>query len=159
MKPFVTRSVRLREVREEDLPIFYEQQREPEAITMAAFPARGREAFMAHWAKIMADEGVMLRTIVYEGQTAGNMVCFQMEGKPQVGYWLGRDYWGKGIATQALRVFLEIVRMRPLYAHVVEHNLGSIRVLEKCGFAQCGEAAGFTEADGKQMVELVMKLI
>jgi RimJ/RimL family protein N-acetyltransferase len=51
-----------------------------------------------------------------------------------VGYWLGRSYWGRGIATRALALFLPLVPARPLYAHVASHNTGSMRVLVKCGF-------------------------
>jgi len=151
-------SVQLREVRESDLPIFYEQQREPAANEMAAFPAREWEAFMAHWSKIKSDDSLTRKTILYKGQVAGHVLSFQSQGKLFVGYWLGMQYWGKGIASQALKLFLDIVVVRPLYAHVVEHNRASLRVLEKCGFIQCGETAGFTLADGDHFVELVMKL-
>ncbi|MFL7870775.1 MAG: GNAT family N-acetyltransferase, partial [Anaerolineales bacterium] len=98
----MTNNISLREVQESDLPIFFEQQRDPLANQMAAFPARDQEAFMAHWAKIMKDESVILRTILFEGQVAGNVLSFEMEGKREVGYWLGREFWGKGIATVAL---------------------------------------------------------
>lgn len=158
MSQLADRSLHLREVIESDLPVFYKQQREPEANAMAAFPAREWDAFMAHWVKIMADESVILRTIVFGDEVVGNILSFQVDGKPQVGYWLGKDYWGKGIATNSLQAFLQIVKVRPLYAHVVEHNIGSIRVLEKCGFELCGETAGFTDANGMQLVELVMRL-
>ncbi|HEX5689187.1 MAG TPA: GNAT family N-acetyltransferase [Roseiflexaceae bacterium] len=59
-------------------------------------------------------------------------VCLQSEG--EIGYWLGRQFWGQGIATQAVAAFLEIVTTRPLYAYAVAHNVASRRVLEKCGF-------------------------
>ncbi len=127
-------TVLLRDVIASDLPIFFEQQFDPVANQMAAFPARDREAFMAHWAKIMADESNILKTILYGDQVAGNIVSWEHDGEREVGYWLGREFWSKGIATRALAAFLEIVSARPLYAHVVKHNLASIRVLEKCGF-------------------------
>src|SRR5262245_25643082 len=98
----MTGDVILREVHESDLPVFFEQQRDPEATRMAAVPARGRDAFMAHWARIMADETTVLRTIVFRGQVAGNLVCWEQAGQRLVGYWLGREYWGQGIASAAL---------------------------------------------------------
>ena len=82
---------------------------------MADFPIRSEAAFYAHWHKIMVDPANILRTILYEGQVAGNMVSFIMEGKREVGYWLGREYWGKGIASAALKLFLKKVTERPLY--------------------------------------------
>ena len=101
----MTIDVKLREVEQSDLPVFFEQQRDPLANQMAAFPARDRDMFMAHWTKIMQDESILLRTILFEGQVVGNLVSFEISGKREVGYWLGREFWGKGIATQALAEF------------------------------------------------------
>ena len=129
----------LRDVIESDLPTFYEQQLEPEATAMAAFPSRDREPFMAHWAKIMANESGIHKTILFNDQIAGNIVCWEQDGEREVGYWIGKEYWGKGIATKALREFLKQVKIRPLVAHVVKHNIASRRVLEKCGFTFIGE--------------------
>ena len=131
--------VLLREVIESDLPVFFEHQRDPDACRMAGFPSRDRDHFMAHWANIMADESVLIRTILYDGQVAGNVVSFVQAGQREVGYWIGKDHWGRGIATRALSAFLEQVTERPLYAHVVKRNRASLRVLEKCGFSICGE--------------------
>ena len=124
----------LREVIDSDLAIFYEHQREPEANRMAAFPSRDRDLFMAHWSKIRKDESNILKTILCNGQVAGNMLSFIMDGKREVGYWIGREYWGRCLATKALKMFLEVENTRPLYGVVAKHNIGSRRVLEKCGF-------------------------
>jgi RimJ/RimL family protein N-acetyltransferase len=125
---------------------------------MAGFPSRDREAFMTHWAKIMTDESVQLKTILFNGAVAGNIVCFEQLGEREVGYWLGKEYWGKGIATQALEEFLEIIGTRPLYAHVAKHNVGSRRVLEKCGFTVAGEDRFFSEFFGKDIDEFILAL-
>jgi RimJ/RimL family protein N-acetyltransferase len=121
-------------VTEDDLPIFFEDQADPEASRMAAFPSRDREAFVEHWARILRDERVLARTVVFDGRVAGNVVSFLHEGRREVGYWIGKAFWGKGIATGALSSFLREETERPLYAGVARHNLASIRVLEKCGF-------------------------
>jgi RimJ/RimL family protein N-acetyltransferase len=131
----------LRDVIDSDLPIFFEHQRDPEAAQMAAFPSRNREAFMAHWAKIRADRTNILQTVLCAGQVAGNVVSFIQSGEREVGYWIGREFWGRGIATRALRLLLEQITERPLYAYAARHNAASIRVLEKCGFAVSGEDA------------------
>jgi RimJ/RimL family protein N-acetyltransferase len=154
----MTDSVQLRDVIERDLPIFFEQQLDPEANQMAAFPARNRDAFMAHWTKIMADDSVTIKTILFNGEVAGNMVCFTQLGEREVGYWLGKDYWGKGIATQALREFLKLIETRPLYAHVAKHNIGSRRVLEKCGFTVSGEDKYFSQVLGDNIEEYILIL-
>jgi len=134
-KKFFPGSIRLRGVREDDLQIFYEHQRDPEANQMAGFPAREYDAFMTHWHKIMGDKAVIMKTILFDGQVAGNIVSFLRGDTREVGHWIGRELWNRGIATEALQKFLRHIKMRPLYAGVVKHNIASIRVLEKCGFA------------------------
>ena len=143
----------LREVVEGDLPVFYEHQRDPEAAAMAAFPSRDRDAFMAHWAKTLASDSVVTRTIVSNGEVAGNIGCWEADGRRLVGYWIGREFWGRGLATQALSELLGVVDARPLHAHVAKSNVASIRVLEKCGFV---EIAGHSGDDGVE--ELVFEL-
>lgn len=150
--------IQLRGVVESDLPFFFEQQLDPEATQMAAFPSRTREAFMAHWTKIMADESIQIKTILFNGEVAGNLACFEQLGEREVGYWLGKKYWGKGIATKALEEFLTTIETRPLYAHVAKHNIGSRRVLEKCGFTIAAEDRFFSEILGKDIDEYVLTL-
>ena len=152
----MTNTILLRDVIQSDLPIFFEQQLDPVANQMAAFPARDREAFMAHWIRILADESNILKTILYDAQVAGNIVSWEQSGAREVGYWLGREYWGKGIATRALAAFLEQVTTRPLYAYVAKHNLASIRVLEKCGFIITGEDTEFSNTDGQAVEGLIL---
>jgi RimJ/RimL family protein N-acetyltransferase len=117
----------------------------PRSEPDGGFPPRDRDAFMAHWTTILGDASVVVRTVVLDGEVAGNVV-FEFEGRREVGYWIGRGFWGKGVATTALRAFLREVTERPLYAGVAAHNLASIRVLEKCGFTR-SEGAD-TSTDG-----------
>jgi RimJ/RimL family protein N-acetyltransferase len=133
----------LRDVLETDLPIFFEQQRDPEAGRMAAFPARTWDAFLTHWrTRVLVDPRGRVQTVVVDGQVAGHVVRWEQDGQRLVGYWLGREFWGRGVATAALREFLTGEAARPLVAHVAAHNLGSIRVLEKCGFHREGASRG-----------------
>ena len=149
--------VRLVEITTDHLPVLYEQQLDPEATRMAAFPSRDRDAFMAHWAKILANPTVTApRAILVGGRVAGNIVAFELGGETLVGYWLGREFWGQGIATRALTAFLPLVPARPLLAHVAKHNVGSIRVLEKCGFTVAREER--VTVGGEEIDELVMEL-
>ena len=148
--------VRLREVEEGDLPVLFLQQLDPEASRMAAFPPRDRDAFFAHWRKILADDGGLVRTIVADEEVVGHVCAFDMAGEREVGYWIAREHWGRGIATRALEALLLLERTRPLHAHVARHNLGSIRVLEKCGFTRGGEGRG--EIRGQEVDEVVLVL-
>jgi RimJ/RimL family protein N-acetyltransferase len=146
--------VLLRDVLEGDLPTFFEHQLDPAANRMAAFAPRDNDAFMAHWKKILADTAVAKKTILFDGHVAGNIVSFERSGKREVGYWIGREYWGKGIATEALLQFLRHVTERPLYALVAKHNVASIRVLEKCGFAIADHGRGSPGARGPVVLEV-----
>jgi RimJ/RimL family protein N-acetyltransferase len=99
--------ITLRNVNQDDLPIFYEQQLDMEATQMAAFPSREKDAFMTHWAtKVLANETGMVKTILFEDQVAGNILSYEMEGHREIGYWLGRGFWSKGIASESLKQFL-----------------------------------------------------
>jgi RimJ/RimL family protein N-acetyltransferase len=129
----------LRDVIESDLPIFFEHQSDPEATAMADFPARDREAFDAHWERVLGDPTLTSKTIVFEGQVAGNIGSWEHDGRRLVGYWLGREFWGKGLATKALAELVDELDRRPIYAYVAKTNVGSIRVLEKCGFVRSDE--------------------
>lgn len=149
--------MRLRDVIEADLPALFEQQRDPLAVAMAHFPPRQWDAFLIHWrTRIMNSPTSTARIIDVDGEVAGYVASWQLaEGPREVGYCLGRAYWGKGIATQALRTFLsQHEARRPLAAVVSADNVASRRVLEKCGFEAVGEPA--LAADG--VVEVTLRL-
>ncbi len=135
--------VQLRDVTEADFEAFYRHQLDPEATRIASFPSREREAFFAHWCKILATPATFKQTILANGQVAGNIVCWDQQGRWCVGYWLGREFWGKGVATAALTAALERIPMRPLYAEVAPTNPASRRVVEKAGFVLQGEEGGY----------------
>ncbi len=151
-------SIRLREMTRDDLPILFEQQLDQEANYMAAFTSKDptdRQAFDVHWEKVLADKGITIRTILYDGQVAGSVLCHAWGGEPEISYWLGKEFWNKGIATQGLALFLEVVTARPLIARVAKDNTASIRVLEKNGFTLSGEGKWYSNARGKEIEELV----
>jgi RimJ/RimL family protein N-acetyltransferase len=152
----------LRDVVEDDLPLFFDFQLDPDANFMAAFIARDptdRAAFTAHWNKIMVEPTNIIRTIVCDGQVVGSVSSYLTSGKPEVTYWIGRAHWGRSIATRALTVFLaQVNTTRPIYARVAKDNLGSRRVLEKCGFRVIGEMKGFANARGAEIEELHLEL-
>lgn len=153
--------LRLRPVEPEDLTVFFEQQREPEALWMAAFTPEdpGDELrFRARWARILADPGVLARTVCCAGRVAGSVLAFEREGAREVGYWLGREFWGRGIATRALAAFVRELPTRPLFARVAKDNRASLRVLEKCGFVVLLEERSYANARGARIEELVLAL-
>ncbi len=154
--------VRLREVTAADLPIFFEHQLDPEANYMAAFTRKDYtswEAFTAHWTRILSDDTTTNRTILCDGEVAGHVSKYE-EGPdhPEVTYWLGKAFWGKGIATAALQAFLVHITARPIYARAAKDNRGSVRVLEKCGFTIVGEDKGFANARDHEVEEYLLQL-
>ena len=128
---------------------------------MAAFTAEepaNREAFMAHWHKISAAATVIVKTILCQGQVVGHVLSYEEAGKPEVSYWIGKEFWGRGIATAALAQFLDVVQTRPLYARTAQDNIASLRVLQKCGFKISGEDRGFANARGEEVAEFILQL-
>lgn len=169
--------VRLRPVEPGDLRELFAFQRDPEANRMAAFGAADpsdRAAFDARWARIRADPEVLVRTIEVRrgdgvggadggrdaGEVAGSILLWRDEGldAPEVSYWLGRGYWGRGIATAALRAFLDIVTQRPLYGRAASTNPASRRVLERSGFRLVRVDAGVPATDGRLVDEAILRL-
>ncbi|WP_153040631.1 GNAT family N-acetyltransferase [Actinoplanes sp. TFC3] len=147
-------SIRLRQVADSDLDVFFQHQSDPQATAMAAFPARDRATFDAHWAKIRPAPGVVMRTIDVGDQVAGYLTSWPGEGMRLLGYWVGREFWGRGVASRALALFVREIEDRPLGAHVAAHNGGSIRVLEKCGFRRVAQAPA--AGDGVEEVSFVL---
>ena len=157
-----TNTLELRDVSANDLPIFFAYKQDAEANYMAAFVAEDpadRQAFDAHWAKIMADKQTVNKTIVVDGNVVGHIAYFMQFGEPEISYWIDKTHWGKGIATRALAAFLELIPTRPLYARAVKDNAGSIRVLQKCGFEIVGEDKGFANGRGQEVEEFILKLM
>lgn|SRR5208337_4705877 len=154
--------VMLRDVEETDLPIFFEYESDPTPVYMAAFTAKNpadKDAFDAHWKRMLGDETIVKRTILFDGHVVGSVASFidQDFGKREVTYWIGREYWGKGIATKALSKFLRELKVNPIYARASKDNVASIRVLEKCGFKITGHGKGFANARGKEIAEVVLE--
>ena len=151
----------LRELRDEDLPLLFEQWADPIAARMAAFTApdhMDRDAFERRWSRLRADPTVLNRVIVVAEDVAGTIGSWGEAGEREVTYWIGRSHWGRGIATDALTAFLAVDRSRPLHARVACDNIASRRVLEKCGFRVIATEQGFAEARSAEIEELVLRL-
>jgi len=146
----------LRDVTRADLATLFVQQEDPEIGRLAAVPHRGRGDFEAHWETLFADPTIRTRAIVAGGELAGYLVLFTRGGHRQVGYWLGREFWGRGIATRALELFVAEIEERPLYAHVASRNAASLRVVEKCGFRRLYVVDGVAGGEVYDDVVLVL---
>lgn len=150
--------VTLREVTPADLPALHQFQLDEQANRMAAVIPRDAQAFEALWSKVLKDPAVWPRAILADGELAGSISCFKMDGLDAVGYWIAREQWGRGIATAALRLLLTQVSVRPLHARVAAHNEASLRVLTRCGFAVVGRRFSPGDARYLECEEVVLEL-
>lgn len=154
-------AVWLRDVTESDLKLFhrFEQEgEEGEMVSSAPLAYDDAKPYRWDWHAMFYGSGVLRKSIIYQGQVAGYMLYFDQFGEQEVGYRLGRDFWGRGIATQALRLFLQEVTVRPIYGRAVQHNLASIRVMEKCGFRRCGLGRAYGQVNGREVNEVFLRL-
>ncbi|NEA66055.1 GNAT family N-acetyltransferase [Streptomyces sp. SID12488] len=151
----------LREIHDSDLPVFFRLTNDPESLRMAAFTAADptdRDAFDAHWERIRAAPDVLNRTVLVDGDVVGSAAVYGEPGDREVTYWIDRAYWGRGIATAALRALVAEAAERPLHARAAADNAGSLRVLEKCGFRVSGHDRGFAQARGAEIDEVLLTL-
>lgn len=146
----------MRDIQSADLPLLFEHQRDPEGAAMAAFRSRDAAAFDQHWAKLLADNTCLKKVILLGDQVVGNIGSWTSDGEREVGYWIDRAFWGRGVATAALRAFLRIEQTRPLFAGVAKHNVASIRLLEKCGFQLRASATGECDAEHDSHILFVL---
>ncbi len=156
-----TPAVSLRGVVAEDLDVFFAHMQDTGAVWMAAFTPpdpTDRSAFDAHWNRILGDATVLARTVTADGAVAGHIASFDMLGDREITYWIDRALWGRGIATAALRAFLDIEATRPLHARAAADNVGSLAVLDRCGFVRTGTDRGFATARNEEIEEAVMRL-
>ncbi|MFD7970565.1 GNAT family N-acetyltransferase [Streptomyces clavifer] len=129
----------LRDVGPADLEVFFAQEHDPEALRRSSWRPREHEAFMKHWTtKVLGDPSVRVQAVTADGELAGNLVAWWQGDRRFLGYWLGREFWGRGVGTRALTLFLEQETARPLHADPFAENNGSVRLLEKHGFRRTG---------------------
>lgn len=150
--------VQLRETIDSDLEPLFRMSQDPIANEMAKVFPRTRAYFEAHWHRVHSDPSVVSRTILLGDGVVGKINSFPVDGRAHVGYLVDRAHWGRGIATRALRLFLEIDEQRPLLARVATSNAGSRRVLEKCGFVKIGEEDSPQDERYMACVEAVYEL-
>jgi RimJ/RimL family protein N-acetyltransferase len=132
-------TITLRPVSDADLPFLFAIQEDPVSNHMADVGPRDAEAFAAHWAKIRADAASITRVIDADGVPAGLVLSFERGGVRELGYWIDRSQWGRGIASAAVAAFLPLDTHRPLVAKVLKDNFGSLHVAERNGFVRTGE--------------------
>src|ERR1041385_8816545 len=154
-------AVTLRTFTDNDLDALFVWESDPRAVQMAAFTRANpfdRSAFDAHYERVRAEPSNTLLAIDDDGEFVGTIGSFTMHGEREVTYWIAPSRWGQGLASQALRAFLEIESTRPLYGRVAGHNVGSAKVLARAGFLEVGSETAFAAGVGAEVVERIYRL-
>lgn len=153
--------IELRPTTVADLDILFRFQLDQEARHLAAFTSKdstNKEAYVAKYTRLLNDPTVNNQTIIADSIIAGSIAKFVMEGDAELTYWIDKDFWGKGVATAALKNFLTIETARPIFGRVAFDNLGSQKVLENCGFVKIGTDTGFANARETEIEEFIYRL-
>ncbi len=154
--------IELRPTDQNDLETLFLFQLDEDANYLAAFTSKDpsdKKEYIKKWTRVLSDEKVNMKTIIIENQIVGSIAKFEIDSKAEITYWIGKDFWGKGIASKALNKFLKIEKTRPIYGRVAFDNFGSKRVLENCGFSKIGNEKGFANAREKEIEEFIYELI
>jgi RimJ/RimL family protein N-acetyltransferase len=131
--------VLLRDVEDADTEVFFAHQQDADAARRVRFTPRDHDAFVTHWTtRVVGDPGVFVQAVTVDGEVAGNIVAWWEGERRFLGYWFGREFWGRGVGTRAVALFLERERHRPIYADPFSGNVASVRLLERCGFRREG---------------------
>lgn len=153
--------IRLRPTEVADLDTLFEFQLDMEGRYLAAFmpnDSTDKVAYLTKHTKFLSDPTINNQTILMENIIVGSVAKFVMEGDWEITYWIDKKFWGQGIATKALRNFLDIETTRPIFGRVAFDNFGSQKVLEKCGFVKIGSDNGFANARQTEIEEFIYKL-
>lgn len=156
------KQVKLRQTPKSDLECLFQFQLDKDANYLAAFTPKDptdKEAYLEKFTKILNDPTINMQTIFIDETIVGSIAKFEMEGDTEITYWIDKNFWGKGIATTALKNFLTIEYTRPIFGRVAFDNLGSQKVLEKCGFIKIGKDKGFANSRQTEIEEFIYKLM
>jgi len=152
--------IALRPVVDNDLGPLFSQSRDPESVLMAAFTPDDpddRTAFDAHMARVRSLPDVIMRAVTCDNDLVGSIAAFDLDGRTEVTYWIDRAAWGRGIASRALELLLDLVPARPLYARAASDNAGSLRVLQKSGFKVVGTENSFAPGRNSNIEETILR--
>jgi RimJ/RimL family protein N-acetyltransferase len=153
--------VALRPIDDTDLDAIFEQMLDPASVRMAAFTAEDpndRAAFDAHMAQIVASPEATMLAVTCDDELVGTIGSFVFGAATEVTYWIHRSWWGRGIATRALALLLDVVTVRPLEARAASDNAGSLRVLRKNDFRVVATEMSYAQGRGVAIEETILRL-
>lgn len=153
--------IKLKPSIEADIHHFFEYQLDKDALYMAAFTSKDptdKVAYVEKYTKLLYNPTVNMQTILLDDKIIGTVTKFDIHNDAHIAFWLDKPFWGRGITSKALEMFLKIEQKRPIYGHTAFDNFGSQRVFEKCGFLKIGIDKGFANARNTEIEEFIFKL-
>ncbi len=153
--------IKLRPTEISDLDTLFQFQLDKEGGYLAAFMPEDptdKSAYITKYTKLLSNSTVNNQTITIDKTIVGSVAKFVMEDNAEITYWIDRKFWGQGVATKALSLFLGIETTRPIFGRVAFDNFGSQKVLENCGFVKIGSDKGFANARQTEIEEFIYKL-
>lgn len=153
--------IKLRTTEISDLDFLFQFQLDKEGGYLAAFMPKDpadKVAYIEKYSRLLDDPTVNNQTIIIDNTIVGSIAKFVMGGDTEITYWIDKKFWGQGVATKALKEFLIIETIRPIFGRVAFDNFGSQKVLEKCGFEKVGTDKGFANARQMEIEEFIYKL-
>jgi len=153
--------IELRQTEVSDLEFLFTFQLDAEAAHLAAFMPKDpsdKTAYLEKYKKLLKDPTVNNQSIFVGDRIAGSIAVFEIAGEAEVTYWIDKSFWGRGIATKALKELLKTELRRPIIGRVAFDNIGSQKVLERCNFVKIGTDRGFANARQAEIEEFIYKL-
>jgi len=154
--------IELRDLEDDDLDAIFDMMRDPDGVALAAFTAADpddRAAFDTWIARERASHDVAFAVVTENGGFAGTAAAFTVDGDREVTFWTTRNAWGRGVASEALRVLVSREAERPLFARVAAHNARAVAALERNGFTPVSRGAAFAPGVGGDVEEVVYTLM
>ena len=143
-----------------DLETLFQFQTNAEGIRMAAFTAKDpndKVAYIEKWTKIVNNPDIRMQTIWLNEKIVGSVVHFDMMNETNVSYWIDQPFWGQGIATKALQLFMTDSPKTTFFGRVAFDNYGSQKVLERCGFQRISTETGFANGRNTEIEEFIYR--
>ena len=145
MERLETKRLVLRPFGEGDAASLYEYARDPDVGPAAGWPPHGSEAESLEIIRtVFSAPHVFALALKETGRVIGSAGFVdghrtELPGPDdEIGYWVGKPYWGRGLAPEAVRELLRYgfqdLRLRTVWCNHYEGNAKSQRVIEKCGF-------------------------
>jgi RimJ/RimL family protein N-acetyltransferase len=166
-----TARLRLRPLREADADDLFPLAADPELVPHVTWTAHAdRSETLAYITARSADPNSLVWAIEHEGRAVGciglHSIMWQLRAcrtdRGELGYWIGRPYWGKGLVTEAVealvRYAFDTIGLHKITVHCFAENDGSRRVLEKTGFRFVGRAEDDIWRDGRWHANLLYEL-